>query len=221
MNGDVAMRKLILKMSISIDGFVGGAKDEVDWVFTAMDEGAIDWTMKSIWRAGLHIMGSRTFHDMASWWPSSKEVYAAPMNEIPKAVFSKNPSVTSAAPATTQALRDAVRVRGDAQAQGSDGANEESWRNARVMSGDLTADIAQLKSEPGKDIIAHGGAGFARSLVRLGLVDEYQLLVQPVALGQGLPLFSELPKSIVLHLVSASTFPAGAVAHVYRPAGAR
>jgi dihydrofolate reductase len=215
------MRKLILKMSMSIDGFVGGGKGEVDWVFTAMDEGAIDWTMKSIWQAGLHIMGSRTFHDMASWWPSSNEVYAAPMNEIPKAVFSKNPSVTSAARATTQALRDASRVRGDAQAQGSDGANEESWRNARVMSGDLATDIAQLKSEPGKDIMAHGGAGFARSLVRLGLVDEYQLLVQPVALGQGLPLFSDLPKSIVLHLVSASTFPAGAVAHVYRPAAAK
>jgi dihydrofolate reductase len=140
------------------------------------------------------------------------------MNEIPKAVFSKDPSVTSAARATTQALKDAARVRGDAQAQGGDGANEESWRNARVMSGDLVADIAQLKSEPGKDIIAHGGAGFARSLVRLGLVDEYQLLVQPVALGQGLPLFSELPKPIVLHLVSATAFPGGAVAHVYRPA---
>jgi dihydrofolate reductase len=89
------------------------------------------------------------------------------------------------------------------------------------MSGDLAADIAQLKSEPGKDIMAHGGAGFARSLVRLGLVDEYQLLVHPVARGQGLPLFSELPKPMVLQLVSATTFPAGAIAHVYRPAAAR
>jgi dihydrofolate reductase len=216
------MRKLILKMSMSLDGFVGGSKSEVDWIFASMDEGAVDWTMKSIWRAGVHIMGSRTFHDMASYWPYSNEVYAAPMNEIPKVVFSKNPSVTSSARSTTQALRDASRANaGGAEALHADSSKEQSWRDARVMSGDLAADIAQLKSEPGKDIMAHGGAGFARSLVRLGLVDEYQLLVHPVARGQGLPLFSELPKPMVLQLVSATTFPAGAIAHVYRPAAAR
>ena len=217
------MRKLILKMSMSVDGFVGGSKSEVDWIFATMDEGAVDWTMKNIWQAGAHIMGSRTFHDMASYWPSSNEVYAAPMNEIPKVVFSKNSSVTSsAARATTQAVRDASRASGArADAPRTNSAKEESWLNARVMSGDLATDIAQLKSEPGKDIMAHGGAGFARSLVRLGLVDEFQLLVHPVARGQGLPLFSELTKPIALQLVSATTFPAGAVAHVYRPAPAR
>ena len=201
------MRKLILKMSMSVDGFVGGAKSDVDWIFATMDDGAVDWTMKSVWQAGVHIMGSRTFRDMASYWPFSTEVYAAPMNEIPKVVFSKNPSVTSPA--------------ARAEARSSDPAKEKSWREARVMSGDLATDIAQLKSEPGKDIMAHGGASFARSLVRLGLVDEFQLLVHPIVRGQGLPLFSELPKPVALQLVSATTFPAGAVAHVYRPAPAR
>jgi dihydrofolate reductase len=213
------MRKLILKMSMSVDGFVAGTKSDVDWIFATMDEGAVDWTMKSVWQAGVHIMGSRTFHDMASYWPFSSEVYAAPMNEIPKVVFSKNPSVISlAGRSTTQAVRDASRASGTrANASGGDSEKEQSWLNARVMSGDLASDIAQLKSEPGKDIMAHGGAGFARSLVRLGLVDEYQLLVHPVARGQGLPLFSELPKPIALKLVSATTFPAGAAAHVYHP----
>jgi len=201
------MRKLILKMSMSVDGFVGGAKSDVDWIFATMDDGAVDWTMKSVWQAGVHIMGSRTFRDMASYWPFSTEVYAAPMNEIPKVVFSKNPSVTSP-PAR-------------AEARSRNPAKEKSWLEARVMSGDLATDIAQLKSEPGKDIMAHGGASFARSLVRLGLVDEFQLLVHPIVRGQGLPLFSELPKPVALQLVSATTFPAGAVAHVYRPAPAR
>src|SRR5512140_143008 len=161
------MRKLILKMSVSIDGFVGGAKNEADWIFVSMDEGAVDWTMKSIWQAGVHIMGSRTFHDMASYWPSSSEVYAAPMNEIPKAVFSKNPQVTSPeARITTQAVRDASRASGaKTQEMRAGSPNDQSWLNARVMSGDLATDIAQLKSEPGKDIMAHGGASFARSLV--------------------------------------------------------
>ncbi|HLB11192.1 MAG TPA: dihydrofolate reductase family protein, partial [Gemmatimonadaceae bacterium] len=133
------MRKLILKMSMSVDGFVGGSKSEVDWIFSSMDEGAVDWTMKSIWQAGAHIMGSRTFHDMASYWPFSNEVYAAPMNEMPKIVFSKNPSVTSpTARSTTQAVRDASRASGGlAGTRSSDPANEKSWLNARVMSGDL------------------------------------------------------------------------------------
>jgi dihydrofolate reductase len=216
------MRKLILKMSVSIDGFVGGPKHESEWIFASMDEGATDWTVMSISQAGLHIMGSSTFHDMASHWPSSTEVYAPPMNEIPKAVFSKNPKVTSPAErVTSQSFRDAQRASGTGDAKAgaarADPAKEESWLNARVMSGDLATDIAHLKSEPGKDIIAHGGASFARSLVRLGLVDEYQLLVHPFALGQGLPIFSELPKQMPLRLVSASTFPSGAAAHVYRP----
>ena len=212
------MRKLILKMSMSVDGFVGGARSEVDWIFGTMDEGAVDWTMKSIWQAGVHIMGSRTFHDMASYWPYSDEVYAAPMNAIPKVVFSKDPTITTTATrSTTQAIRDASRASGTrADAPKSNPETEESWRHARVMSGDLASDIALLKSEPGNDIMAHGGAGFARSLVRFDLVDEYQLLVHPVALGRGLPIFSELPKPVALQLVSATAFPGGNVAHVYR-----
>ncbi len=213
------MRRLILKMSITVDGFVASEKSEVDWIFPTMDDGAVAWTINSISRAGAHIMGSRTFHDMASYWPYSNEVYAAPMNAIPKVVFSKNPSVVTAVTRpTSQAVNDASRASGaDANAPKSNPETEKSWREARVMSGDLATDIAQLKSEPGNDIMAHGGASFARSLVRLGLVDEYQLLVHPVVLGRGLPLFSELPGRMRLQLVSSSVFPAGNVAKVYRP----
>jgi dihydrofolate reductase len=87
-----------------------------------------------------------------------------------------------------------------------------------VMSGDLAKGIAQLKREPGKDIVAWGGASFARSLIRLGLPDEYRLLVHPAALGKGLPIFSELPKSFALKLVSSKAFEKGAVGNVYQPA---
>jgi dihydrofolate reductase len=213
------MRKLILKMSITVDGFVASEKSEVDWIFPTMDEGAIAWTINSIWRAGAHVMGSRTFHDMASYWPYSSELYAPPMNEIPKIVFSKDPNdVAAATRPTTQATKDASRASGTrVDASKSNPETEKSWRNARVMSGDLASDIAKLKNEPGNDLMAHGGASFARSLVRLGLVDEYQLLVHPVALGRGMSLFSELPGRVRLQLVSASTFPGGNVAKVYSP----
>ena len=82
------MRELILKMSISIDGFVAGPNGEVGWVF-GPDQAARAWTVETISNASLHIMGSRTFHDMAAYWPTSTEVFAPPMNEIPKAVFSR------------------------------------------------------------------------------------------------------------------------------------
>jgi dihydrofolate reductase len=186
------MRDLILKMSISIDGFVGGPSGELDWIFRSMDAEATVWTVESVSRAGVHIMGSRTFAAMAAHWPTSTEPFAPPMNAIPKAVFSR-----SGRPPTPPEAN-------------------ESWRSARVFTGDLAKGIAQLKHEPGQEICAHGGASFARRLVRLDLVDEYRLLVHPVILGQGLPLFSELTAPRDLQLTDVRRFAGGAVAHVYR-----
>jgi dihydrofolate reductase len=95
---------------------------------------------------------------------------------------------------------------------------EASWAAARVARGELGGEIARLKQEPGKEIMAHGGAGFARSLVRLGLIDEYRLLIHPVALGSGLGLFSSLARPIDLNLISTTAFGGGTIAKVYRPA---
>jgi dihydrofolate reductase len=81
----------------------------------------------------------------------------------------------------------------------------------------LADEIARLKREDGKPIVAHGGAAFAQSLVRGNFVDEYRLLVHPVALGRGLPLFSTLEASRALELVDVQRFGNGAVAHVFRP----
>jgi riboflavin biosynthesis pyrimidine reductase len=119
--------------------------------------------------------------------------------------------------AYSRALEDAVRASGAERSAASPklSPNAESWAGATVASGDLVEEITRLKQQAGKDIVAHGGARFAQSLVRLGLVDEYQLLVHPVALGVGLPLFSGLDKPIELKLVSTSLFSRGVVAHVY------
>jgi dihydrofolate reductase len=207
-----AMRKLVLKMSVSIDGFVGGPNGEIDWIFRNPDDQATAWTVGVIAQAGLHIMGSRTFHDMAAYWPSSTEPFAAPMNEIPKVVFSRSGSAKAGAPSTTRALVDA---RAQAAAPSAATAATESWTSARVATGDLAEEVARLKEEPGRDIVAHGGASFAQSLVRLGLVDEYRLLVHPVALGRGLPLFSGLGAPVDLALVEVEPFRGGHVALVY------
>jgi len=207
-------------MSMSLDSFVAGPNGEIDWIFRTSDEGATAWIVETLWQAGLHAMGSRTFYDMVRYWPTSTEPFAAPMNDIPKVVFTRQRTLDLAAGHTTAALRDAHRARAEAgekpHAIAPPGA--ASWSETEVVNGDLATEIARLKQQPGKDILAHGGAGFARSLVRLGLVDEYRLLVHPVALGTGLPLFAELPAPMHLKLVSTSLFRSGAAAHVYRPA---
>lgn len=210
------MRDLILKMSVSIDGFVGGPDGGIKWVFDS-DQEATAWIVKTVWNASLHIMGSRTFHDMAAYWPTSTEVFAPPMNQIPKAVFSRQGPAIINAVNTTAALRDARANSGTGHpAQLQPGA--ESWAKAYVASGDLAEEVAKLKAKEGKPIIAHGGASFARSLIAQGLIDQYDLLVHPVALGKGLPVFSDLAMPRPLKLISSVAFPAGSVAQIYRRA---
>jgi dihydrofolate reductase len=210
------MRELILKMSISIDGFVADPDGSLKWVFDS-DPEATAWTVETVWNASLHIMGSRTFRDMAAYWPTSTEVFAPPMNQIPKAVFSKQrPAVLNAA-TTTAALRDARANAGDGQSSELQPGGE-SWAGAYVASGDLVEEVAELKAREGRPIIAHGGASFARSLVAKGLVDQYALRVHPMVLGKGLAVFSDLAMPRPLKLVSSKAFPAGSVAQIYRPA---
>jgi len=211
------MRELILKMSISIDGFVASPDGGATWIFDTHDDKAAEWTVETIWDASLHIMGSRTFHDMAAYWPTSTQVYAPPMNQIPKAVFSKQGRSILQGNNTTAALRDA-RASARPEQHGTLQPGAGSWAQAYVASGDLSEEIAKLKAQDGKPIIAHGGAGFARSLIAVGAVDQYDLLVHPVALGKGLPLFTGLSAPKYLTLLSSTTFPRGTVAQIYRPA---
>ena len=208
------MRDLILKMSMSVDGFVSDMDGRNTWMFGA-DQEAKAWSVDYLWNAGLHIMGSRSFQDMAAWWPTSTDQFAPPMNQIPKAVFSRQgPAIL--AKVNTSAALDEARARAGATQSAEQQPGAESWAEAYVASGDLAEEIATLKAQEGKPIIAHGGVSFARSLVARGLVDQFALFVAPVALGKGQPLFSELAAPLPLRLMSSKAFPGGAVAQIYR-----
>ena len=206
------MRDLILGMSMSLDGFVASANDQNDWIFSTGSPDAKAWKLEGVSSAGVHIMGSRTFADMAAYWPYSSGVFAPPMNEIPKVVFSRTGEITTG----TRAIEDARANARSSKVEPSPSVLA-SWQHARVASDPLADEIARLKREDGKPIVAHGGAAFAQSLVKLGVVDEYRLLVHPVALGRGLPLFSTLDAPRALELVDLQRFDGGAVAHVFRP----
>jgi dihydrofolate reductase len=207
------MRRLILKMSMSLDGFVGGPNGEIDWIFASIGPGVMKWLGETLWGAGVHIMGSRTYQDMVAYWPHSSDVLAAPMNQIPKVVFSKKDLVAPNVELTTAALKSASQASMPVGAASQDAL--QGWIDAKVASGDLTEEVDRLKRAPGKAILAHGGAGFARSLASRGLVDEYRLLIHPVALGSGLPLFSALPEPLHLLLSDVTALDGGTVAHTY------
>ena len=182
------MRKLILSMGVSLDGLVArsGRFGASGWGLPPDDPALKERKLGWMPDVGLHLMGRNTYEEMAEFWPVSDDAYAAPMNEIPKVVFSRT-------------------------------LERAGWADSRIARGDLAEEIATLKHEPGKDMLARGGAAFAQSLSRLGLVDEYRLILQPVALGQGLPLFKDLTAPLRLELVDAQTYPTGATLHVYRP----
>lgn len=192
------MRKLIMKMSISVDGFVGGPNAESDWIFKSSDEASRAWSVERIREAGLIVMGRKTFEVIGSYWPTATGPFAAPMNEIPKAVFTQNGFKGSILP-NAELLPAAA-----------------SWADARVFDGDLVDGIKKLKSEPGKPICAIGGAGFMRSLIATGLIDEYHLITHPLVLGEGHAIFNGVVKQLDLKLVDAKVFPGGIIAHTYR-----
>lgn len=180
-------------MSVSLDGFVGDVNGKNDWIFRSSDEKSRAWLVDHLWEAGVFIMGRKSFEEMSPFWPTAPGPMAAPMNEIPKAVFSqKGFEVSSSLPS--------------------------SWSQSRVFNGDLSDGIKQLKSEEGKPIVALGGAEFMRSLIATGLVDEYNLVTHPVVLGNGLPIFTGIDKPLDLKLVDAKSFPGGIVVHTYHPA---
>jgi dihydrofolate reductase len=91
------------------------------------------------------------------------------------------------------------------------------WPESRIARGELAEEIAKLKRESEKDLIAWGGASFAQSLARQGLIDEYRLTTHPVAVAKGEPLFKDLPAPAILKLIESTSFTSAAM-HVFQPA---
>jgi dihydrofolate reductase len=91
------------------------------------------------------------------------------------------------------------------------------WRNARLAGGDVAEEITRLKRQPGKDIALFGSADLASTLIPLGLIDEYRILVTPVILGGGTPMFKGVKYGIGLKLLKAEPWSSGIVALYYQP----
>ena len=154
------MASLVLKMSVSLDGYVAPVDGSTEWAAAGRSPDGAAWTAETLGNAGAHLMGAATYTGWATYWPAASGPIARAMNEIPKVVFSN--SLTSADWDKTEI------AAGDL--------TEAVWRLKHERSGGY--------------LLAQGGTRFARSLVKTGLIDEYRLVVHPVILGGGERLFT-------------------------------
>jgi dihydrofolate reductase len=154
------MASLVLKMSVSLDGYVAPPDGSTDWAAAGRSDDGASWTLETVSNASAHLMGAATYAGWATYWPGASGPFAKPMNEIPKVVFSN--SLASAD------WDDTTIATGDL----------------------ATAVSRLKQERPDGYLLAQGGARFARSLVETGLIDEYRLVVHPVVLGAGEQLFT-------------------------------
>lgn len=153
------MASLVLKMSVSLDGYVAPIDGSTDWIAAGGSEDALGWAVETVGNAGAHLVGRATYAGWATYWPDASGPFAKPMNEIPKVVFSNSLASADWAETTIAAGNLTAAV----------------------------TRLKQERS--GGYLLAHGGARFARSLVDTGLIDEYRLLIHPVVLGAGKRIF--------------------------------
>ncbi len=188
MSGEPAQRRLILYMSMSLDGFAARRDGTMDWLGDKQRHGAHRQraVAELLGQTGMLVLGRRGGADMAQAWPGSISPTGELMNALPKVVFSST-------------------------------LTELDWSNARVSGRSVQEEIPELKAEPGKDIVVFGGVSFARSLAAHGLIDEYRINIQPVALGDGLPLLQGLPEPQPLELVASTAWTDGPITQTYVP----
>ncbi len=190
--GGMSERRLILHMSVSLDGFVANRDGVIDWLTPGdgVDHGNRRHraNLEMLGEVGLIVLGRGAYEEMAGAWSSSDSPMAVLINALPKIVYSQSLS------------------------------EEPTWNNTRISHAALSDEIPALKREGGKDIVVFGGGRLAHSLIRERLVDEFRLTVHPVALGEGLSLMHGLPEPQRFELISSTTYADGSVMQVLQPA---
>ena len=125
--------------------------------------------------------------------------------------FWSTPEAAAAMPEMAQVINE------DQKFVASHAPFEPGWKNVTVLSGDVAAQVKKLKEGPGKNIMIFGSNTLCVSLLQAGLIDELQIVVNPVVFGEGTPLFKGLPKKVELILREAHPFKSGAILLIYAP----
>lgn len=187
------MRKIIVSMNITQDGFVAGPQSELDWHFSFWTSGMTQSLGEQLSRTDTILLGRVTYSAMADFWSKRLHDYNLPredlaiasmMNDHRKIVFSKS-------------LKHA------------------RWKNSIIIGGEPATEIAKLKSMKGRDMIVYGSSSLVSSLVSWNLVDRYSLWVHPVMLGQGRAFCKSLNTFRDLTPIRVERFGSGVVRSDY------
>ncbi|HEX3640783.1 MAG TPA: dihydrofolate reductase family protein [Ktedonobacteraceae bacterium] len=184
------MRKVIVSMMVTLDGFFAGPNGEIDW--HVVDDEFNEYADDFLSSVDTLLFGRVTYQLMADYWPSPSAttddpIIADKMNQLHKIAFSKT-------------------------------LEKVEWNNSRLVKGNITEEIAKLKQQPGKDMAIFGSGSIVSTLTQLGLIDEYRIMVNPVVLGNGKPLFKDIHDKLNLKLLRTKTFRSGNIMLCYQPA---
>jgi dihydrofolate reductase len=190
---EVSVAKLGVFNMVSLDGFIADRNGDMSWAHK--DPQDAEWnafTSRNASGGGVLVFGRVTYDLMVGWWPTPQAAKAMPV-----------------VAERMNALEKIVFSRTLEQA---------TWRNTRLIKGDLVAEMRRLKGGPGADMVILGSGSIVGQLAEAGLIDEYRIAVSPVVLGKGKTMFDAVTRKLALRLTGSQTFGNGTVVLSYRPA---
>jgi dihydrofolate reductase len=189
------VRNIFLHINTSLDGFIEDENKEIDWHFVDDEfEEYINDVLRSI--DGM-IFGRVAHQLLSQYWPNAASNSDASKRHL-----------------------EAVRMMNKLPKYViSNGGYRTTWENSYIMEGDIATEIKELKNQPGKDIALFAGAGVAQTFMAFNLIDEYRIVVNPILLGNGTPLFKPNKNRSDLRLLNLKQFKSGATVLCYEPIG--
>ena len=188
------MRKLKLQMNMTLDGYVARPNGELDWMTWDQDDKLIEFIHSLIDSSDNILLGRKMTDGFVNYWENV-------VNNQPD-----SPDFSLA-----KKMVDIPKV------VFSKTLDKSTWNNTTLAKGNLAEEIANLKKQNGKDIIVFGGAGFVSSLIKEGLIDEYHLIVNPTAIGNGMTIFKSLDRTQKFSVIQSKFYSCGITVLSYKP----
>ncbi|WP_205510523.1 dihydrofolate reductase family protein [Longitalea arenae] len=189
------MRRLVSFMHVSLDGFVAGPNGEMDWI--KVDDEIFDYVGKRIDGSDTALYGRVTYEMMEGYWPTAADQPNASKHDIEHAAWYKKVDKV----VLSKTMKGQQRP------------------NTMVISDDIEHRVKALKQQAGKEIIIFGSPRASHALMHYGLIDEFWLFLNPVLLGQGIPLFKNIQEITNLKLVTNKAFASGVICLQYQKEG--
>ena len=181
------MRKIVLFMHVTLDGFAAGPNGEMNWI--NIDDEIFDYAGHRTDEADTGLYGRVTYEMMDAYWPTAADNPDASKHDIEHSNWYNK--VEKVVISTTM--------------------QEQGKGKIKIISDSIHERVTELKQQEGKEIVMFGSPGTAHTLMEYNLIDEYWLFVNPVLLGQGISLFKDLKEKIDLKLLESKTFASGVV----------